>query len=264
MAKTGALLVLMYHGIYENNEELLKIPKEDRPYAVSLENFEIQMNILAASDKKKISLDLINSNSDEIYGEDGIILTFDDGWESISEYAIPILIKLNIFATIFMTVDKINKSGFMSENQLKQIISQGMTIGSHTYSHRFLNDLDKDDITEELIKSKKILEEKLNINVNQLSLPGGRNNSMVIRLAEQVGYGLLCTSVPGLNIPSSSKLEIKRIPIRNKLSNNNFEKLIKFNKGFINKLERIYKLKMGFKKILGNNLYFKLYKLIKG
>ena len=64
-------------------------------------------------------------------------------------------------------------SQLMTWNQLREVNSKNITIGSHTSSHRVLSTIDRDDQLLELKKSKSYLEQKLDCKIRSISYPVG-------------------------------------------------------------------------------------------
>ncbi len=72
---------------------------------------------------------------------------------------------------------------------------EGTEIESHSVTHRRLATLNEDSITDELINSKKKLEEKLDKEVRTICYPAGSHNNTVVRLAEEAGYSAGFSSI---------------------------------------------------------------------
>ncbi|HEY8940787.1 MAG TPA: polysaccharide deacetylase family protein [Cellvibrio sp.] len=86
-------------------------------------------------------------------------------------------------------------------DQLKEMISDGLDIGSHTVSHPILSGLDTTTLRHELIDSANIIRQKLGYQAKGICYPNGRLidiNNNVIYQAEKCGYhyGLLARNHP--------------------------------------------------------------------
>lgn len=127
-----------------------------------------------------------------------VTFTFDDGYVSVYEKAMPILEKYGYTGTVFVITSAIGAFGYMSESQLKSLAQKGWEIGSHTVSHRFLTELSDSDLDYELYASKQRLE-RLGLKVTSFAPPGGRYNEKTI-LAVSKRYRCQRISWPdGLN-----------------------------------------------------------------
>ncbi len=160
------MIVLMYHALEGEGE-----------FDISLDEFEKQLKYFS------------ENNQD-------VMVTFDDG-EKSNYNALPILKKYNHKAIFFLIPYHWNHNHAMSEEQVKKLIEKGMIIGSHTFNHKNLIELDDNEIEFELKKSKKFLEEKLGIEVEYLSIPYGNYDSRVVEIAKNVGYKNVFTSEIG-------------------------------------------------------------------
>lgn len=98
-----------------------------------------------------------------------IVCTFDDGYKSLIDNAMPILDKYGFTATVFVCTDYIGKKNdwnykdkvvrtHLTKDELYTLLNHGWEIGSHGITHRSLLRLNDDELMRELCESKKILE----------------------------------------------------------------------------------------------------------
>jgi len=133
-------------------------------------------------------------------GKNRVAMTFDDGYESVYEYAFPILEKYNIPATVFVSPNYMGKLNTWDVNigglkfrhldwqQLKELSDAGWEVGSHTMNHRDLTRLSEQEVEKELRESRDLLIEKIK-NFNYiLSYPFGNTNKTVIKICKSLGY----------------------------------------------------------------------------
>lgn len=76
----------------------------------------------------------------------------------------------------------------MTWKQLKQVRSVGISVESHSTSHRKLAKLDEESITRELRDSKSLLERELGGEVSAVCYPAGSFDETVARIASGAGY----------------------------------------------------------------------------
>ena len=116
----------------------------------------------------------------------------------------------SVAATLFMTWD-----------QVREMRSAGMDIGSHTQSHQILSDLTLDEQREELARSKSILETEIGAEVSVLAYPVGGLDSYThetTRIVRDCGYraAFNFTKGGGYNPdPKANPFELARIPVEN-------------------------------------------------
>lgn len=99
-------------------------------------------------------------------------------------------------------------------------------IGSHGVSHKKFTELDKFVLSEELVNSKKIIEEKINEKVLAISYPHGRFNADIKVEVKKAGYDFAVSTQKGINNFSeikSNPFELKKIAPEPGESINNFK-----------------------------------------
>ena len=148
---------LLFHS-FNNNSDI----KLDPYYDLNLESF------------KKLILNLSKRIKSINF-----TISFDDGYESIKP-AVEYASKLGFKTTIYIITNKINKKGFLSQDDILKFYLNGTRIGSHSHSHRDLTKLDSLELKSELIKSKNILSKIIKGSINEISLPYGEGNKKVI------------------------------------------------------------------------------------
>jgi len=165
-----------------------------------------------------------------------IMITFDDGYNSFSDNAFPLLLKNNMKAVIFIPTDFIGLRNnwdvhigrftyfHMDQKQIEAVSAAGMEIGSHTCSHRYLNSMDVVTLKNELEQSKYILEEIIGKNVLSLSYPFGRANQLVASTARQFYPFGVTLKKPANFLPDSSNWLLQRVNIYRGDSGAHFKK----------------------------------------
>jgi peptidoglycan/xylan/chitin deacetylase (PgdA/CDA1 family) len=162
------------------------------------ELFEEQMQTLKDNGISVISMQdfLAWKRSEKNIPARSALITIDDGYASAYEVARPILKKFNYPWTYFIYTKYVNSGGkSITWKQLEELRDEGVEIGSHTVSHMDLRlPLGKNPeaydqwLREEIIGSRKIIEQKLGINCATFAYPLGRQNQKVIGVVKDAGY----------------------------------------------------------------------------
>jgi len=191
---------------------------------------------------------------------DPIIFTFDDGHKSDFEIVFPLLKKYNYTATFFIVPEKIGMLGYMTWQDIRTLYKNGMEIGSHSLSHRYMTSLSEDELKKEFVESKKILEKGLNTQIKSFAYPYGDFSRRTNKLAESAGYKYICTSRPGSS--SKEKFVLNRNSIHSKMNQSDTNKIIFNNsKYLITRLVKYSVLKF-LKTIIGIEKYLKIKEII--
>ena len=155
-----------------------------------------------------------------------IVLTFDDGFRDVFENALPVLSQDKFSGVQFLVSDLIGKTNewqqragdvsepLMDEAQVREWLSAGQKIGSHTRTHPWLTRISVKEAREEIFGSKKILEDKLGIPIEHFCYPYGDWNETVRGLVIEAGYKTACTTASGVNTSADSPFELKRFTAR--------------------------------------------------
>ena len=198
--------VLLYH----------RIDGISHPLHISPKRFENQLKAIKEAGYTTITLEQYNNF---VLGlaidlpEKPILITFDDGDADNYDAAFPILQRFGARATFFVPTGLLDLPGRITSSQLLEMRHAGMSIGSHTLTHRRLTSLDKTDLTAELALSKQALEELLGTPVECIAYPGGSYNETVLQAAKNAGYKIGFTTVSGRNSRGTPPLLMKRIPV---------------------------------------------------
>jgi len=255
------LVTLMYHSIYENENDLLRIDNEDRPYAVSRKNFCEQLDLLKSANIRVLEPDLFFDKNAENNREKTVLLTFDDGHSSFYTIAYPELKKRNLSAIFFVTSDFIGKrDNFCTWPELREMHEAGMSIQSHGKTHKFISDLHLEEASREIIISKQEIEKQTGNRVVSLSFPGGRYTSRDVDLCKMNNYKYVFTSDIGTGIDIRECSLVPRLVIKKSTGKNKFLILAKGSFLGILKLKTLHFIKAFIKRTIGNRLYHDLYR----
>ena len=130
-------------------------------------------------------------------------LTFDDGFSSLHEHALPILTRHRLPATVFLVAETLTTAGrpvdwvdtppaqpltTLTIEQVREMQDVGIRFESHSFSHLDLTTLSFEECVRDLTDSRELLESLLGHSVRLLAYPRGRHNATVRAAAERAGY----------------------------------------------------------------------------
>jgi len=186
--------ILMYHHIEVN-------PKPEDPIWASLfvtpEQLDSQLLYFKSNGYNTISLDDLYQSltSNTLLPKNPIVLTFDDGYKSFYQNAYPLLKKYKMKATEFVITQVETAPAYLSWDEIIEMDKSGLIeFGAHTRHHPNLPDLTENSAIDEIVGSKKDIEEHINKPVKWFAYPyGGYNNSIIDKVQKSGFVGAVST-----------------------------------------------------------------------
>ncbi len=152
-----------------------------------------------------------------------LLLTFDDGYASLADFAYPLLADLGFTATTFLVTDFVGKTNtwdmrytwrrlpHLDWAAIERWRARGFDFASHTARHARLTWLSDEAATDELGRSRDTLTARLGAAASRaVAYPFGAVDARVSRLARSAGYELGFGGVQG---NGSDPLRLPRVPV---------------------------------------------------
>jgi len=230
LVKASKRFVFLYHDVSEPGEF-----QHSPLYSTREATFREQVEFLARH-FYFVTLDDILSPEFNSRQRRCAAITFDDGFLSVKERAMPYLSAKGIPFAVFLNRmaiienrlfndsedEKLEHPGtekvFLDEDDVRSLSRSGVTIGSHTATHRKLVDCDDDALREEIDVNKIYLELLTGLPVLHLALPFGKRehySDHVLEHCRQAGHEFIFSTNPtffDLSSPSFHRRIIPRIP----------------------------------------------------
>jgi len=211
--------ILLYHSIGAHTQgDYLGL-------RVSVEDFREHMKMLKDNGYNVLALRTVAQMLKEkrFVPYNSIVITFDDGYSENFQEILKILRAFNFSATFFINVGYLSKDkkvdkywekwDFLTPDGLREIAASGNDIGLHGLAHADLTKLPKDKIEEDIINSKKILEDIANKKIDIFSYPHGKFNEFIKASLKRNGFIASCCSMAGVNCYYTDSFELKRTNI---------------------------------------------------
>ena len=160
-----------------------------------------------------------------------ILITFDDGYESLLNVVLPILSDpaIDYHATAFINTAGMRPDGEpggyptdpLSWSQIRELDASGrFDIQSHSVTHPDFTTLDPDELMAELVDSKAILEQELGggKQVDFIAYPFGLYDAAVEMATWQAGYTAALEVYDDVEETSADKFALKRIQVDENVS----------------------------------------------
>ena len=224
--------ILCYHSVGNQNTRL----------SVSPELFDKHMCYLKQNFTPISLKDLPNYLTKKtISTKPPIAVTFDDGYLDNYENAFSILTKHKIPATIFVISGKIGKTNLLDElpialatwEQINTMLASGLiTIGAHSHSHPKFWKLSEEELRQEIMQSKTILEENLSREIIWFSYPKSQYSSKGISIIQECGFDY-AMGMTGFVSSKSYRFLIPRILICDAPTEREFQHLTNYDPDWI-------------------------------
>jgi len=161
-------------------------------------DFVDQMKWLDAHGYEAVTLDQV----EDAWYKDGelppkpVVLTFDDGYLSQYVAAFPALEHFHWPGVLNL----VTKDADIPDEDVQKMLDANppWELASHTITHADLTTLSSADLKREVAGSRKILQDRFNVTVDNFCYPAGQYNDAVIAAVKAAGYRGATSEVPGL------------------------------------------------------------------
>ena len=151
-----------------------------------------------------------------------IVITFDDGYQSVHDEALPVLRDYGFCATVFLTVGErraaetdgrlpsLGGRPMLSWSEIRKMHNAGISFGAHTLTHPDLTRLPLDRVETEVCQSKQILEDALGAPADCFAYPYGRYDRRSRDIVRQ-HFACACSDKLGLIRTDSDLYALERV-----------------------------------------------------
>ena len=155
-------------------------------------------------------------------GTQTLAITFDDGFVSNLQGAVPVMREFGCRAINYLVADRIGKTSdweaaeggearpLMDESQIRDWMAAGNWIGAHTCTHPRLSRISRERAREEIVSGKKKLEDRFGVPMEHFAYPFGDYDEGVVDVVREAGFKTACTMDGGVNVRDTDPLRLKR------------------------------------------------------
>ena len=213
-----AVSILMYHQVGPFSE-----PAAHRASYCHIRRFEAQMAYLHRFGYHVIGLSEAMAGLFEGRPLPGtsVVLTFDDGYQNVFDYALPALARYGFPSTLFVVSDRAgataswlegppSETRLMDVPTLRTLSRLGVDVGSHSRTHPRLSRLDAAELADEVLNSKSALEDLLGQEVRYFCYPYGDYSPEVREVVRSADYSGALTCIRGAANTADNPFEVPR------------------------------------------------------
>jgi peptidoglycan/xylan/chitin deacetylase (PgdA/CDA1 family) len=187
-------MVLMYHSVARYDSDPLLV-------TVSPRRFAEQMRLLHRLGISGTSIpELLEPGQDGPAGA-RVGLTFDDGYGDFVTEVMPVLLRYQFTATVFVVAGGLGRDNFwdpaphkplMTADEVRRVADAGIDVGSHGLRHTRLRSLPAEALHREVRRSKEILQELVRRPVPGFCYPYGDLGVREVEAVRTAGYTYGC------------------------------------------------------------------------
>ena len=157
-----------------------------------------------------------------------IILSFDDGYADTFEQAFPLIQEFGMRGVVFVLGDRTIRVNWwdrdlavptplLQDHQILELHEAGWEIGSHALTHKPLLHLSKEEMWEEVSRSRMNLEIMLNRPVVSFAYPFGQVTPVIKQIVKDGGYIFGCAAWTGPRFIEEDPLEVRRVTVNERI-----------------------------------------------
>lgn len=217
--RTLTVPVLAYHQVAPYHGR-----RPERPgLVVHPRSFKRQLLLLRALGYRAIGLDqLAAALAGERLPRRAVVLTFDDGYHGVHDWALPLLRRFDYTASFFLIAEDFDATrsavaerayAVLSRTQVETLLAAGMHIGAHSYSHPRLTELTDEQARDEITRSKAVLERVFGQSISAFCYPYGAHNVQIAQTVAQAGYRCALSTAFGRRHRAAQRYALPRIPV---------------------------------------------------
>lgn len=215
MTSAPSLPIVTYHAVGEG----------PAPLFVSVPAFEAQLDTFAEIGYRTLTLGDLAARlrRGEPPPRNGLVLTFDDGYQSVARDAWPRLRARGLVATVFLVTGRVGGDNrwptqgpgvparpLLTWDEAARLAAEGVELGAHTRTHHPLPLLPLDAAREEALGSRADIESHTGATVRTFAAPYGASTPALDSLLDSLFAGIATTRL-GLVGPGSRAGALPRV-----------------------------------------------------
>jgi peptidoglycan/xylan/chitin deacetylase (PgdA/CDA1 family) len=189
-----APMILMYHGVAE-------VAEDPNLLCVSPRRFAEQLDWLERRGLRGVGIGAL-VEAMRAGRQRGLVgITFDDGYRSVLEEALPELKRRGFGATAYIISGRLGRTNewdegpswpLMTASQVRELAAAGIEIGSHAATHMRLAGASPEQLRAEVSASRTSLAAVLGAEIRGFAYPYGSMDAAARRAVRDAGYEYAC------------------------------------------------------------------------
>lgn len=217
MSGQQAVGMLMYHSIGADST------RKFRRFVVHPAEFAAQMEYLATAGYHPVTAAELTSGGP--LPPRPVVLTFDDAYTDFYSAALPVLRAHGFPATLYVPTAYVGATtsfnvsmgeqnrAVLSWQALLDIAAEGVEVAAHSHTHPQLDRVPPLVVSDEVRRSRGVLEDKLGLAVDGFAYPFGYWNRAVRAAVAAAGYRYACAVDDLITVPGDDVLTLPRLTV---------------------------------------------------
>lgn len=211
--------VLMYHLVSDE-----PVPSSFTRWRVTPQAFRRQVETLRRLRFSTVTADDLGAalRGERPLPPRPVHITFDDGYVDCLRHAAPVLHEAGMSATMYVVAGLLGRRSrwmagegvdlpLVDEAGVVELEQAGVTCQSHSLTHPRLAERTDGEVSEELVRSREVLEDVTGHAVQSVAYPHGSYDERVRRIVAQAGYTTAYTTQPGKALGGDDPLALPRV-----------------------------------------------------
>jgi peptidoglycan/xylan/chitin deacetylase (PgdA/CDA1 family) len=214
--------ILGYHSVSDD------VGGELGPYSVSPRLFDEHMAYLRETGHVAYTVSGLMAalDGEDVLPTQPVVITFDDGFADFETQALPVLLKYEVAATLYIVTGYVggesawlhkapqDRRRMLTAQQLQRLAEAGIECGAHSHTHPELDRLPRPLLEREVRLPKEVLEQLLQRPVRSFAYPFGYYNGRVRTAVQCAGYESACATGDLMASPDDDPLAFPRLVLR--------------------------------------------------
>ncbi len=236
MRQPTAIPIVLYHSLSADATEPY------RPFSMDPGQFAEQMELIAAEGYTSLTMaELLTALEGPIEAmpERPIAITLDDGFEDMHSVALPILTRLSLQSTAYISTAYLGGTSrwlgslgegerlMLSPGQVRDLDAAGVEIGAHSHRHIALDEVRFSEAAGEIDRSLHGLQEIVDHPVATFAYPYGYHTGRIKRYLQASGFASACGVKQALSHRDDDRFALARLIVDSELSMEGFASWIR-------------------------------------
>ncbi|MEU2510755.1 polysaccharide deacetylase family protein [Streptomyces syringium] len=226
----GPVPILMYHAVAHTPS------RAAHALSVSPAAFGEQLRLLAERGFSPLTAEQLASawRDGLVLPPRPVLITFDDGYEGVHRYALPVLVEHGFTATLFASTGWVrgeHETGgaldlMLTWDQVRELAGAGLEIGGHSHTHPQLDQLADDILRFEVERCRDVLTLELGRPPVSFAYPYGYSSRRVRSAVRTAGFGVSLAVGNALAARQQGPYALERVTVGRSTTIDEFEQLV--------------------------------------